>query len=237
MSGSPSESEKIGLNHRMCRLLKKLHDLDMLENLLKKLDEHRLTKDFMFSLQKMASGELPIDSIPHLAHLDSVRFKHLKDSRRMHYSKKMKRFWHCLYKVGGGPPIRLLSGPKGTGENNYDPISANINFAIPSSTTFHRFSQSNHTAIPPGVFHPILESISSSIENAPKEFILSFDGKAVGPGLKEACEGDVDLWNFEIKPNLNEEKQRLMSELEFVKELETKFRKKIYQILEMTCSN
>ena len=44
----------------------------------------------------------------------------------------MKKFWHCFYKVGGGPPLRLLSGPKGIGINNYEPSACRINFAVPS---------------------------------------------------------------------------------------------------------
>ena len=142
----------------------------------------------------------------------------------MYYSSKMKHFWHCLYKVGGGPPIRLLSGPRGTGENNYNPSSALINFAVPSQTTLHRLSKTSHTAIPPSIFHPILERISDSLDESPKEFILSFDGKSVGPGLKEECEGDVDLWNFEAKPNLNDEKERLTNECKFVSDIRSKLK-------------
>ena len=83
----------------------------MLEQLVMKLDEHNLTNDFLSLIRNMASGELPVDSIPHLAYLDSVCFKRIKDSQQMLYRPKMKRFWHCLYKVGGGPSLRLLSGP------------------------------------------------------------------------------------------------------------------------------
>lgn len=62
----------------------------MLENLVKNLDEHNLTKDFLFSIKNIANGHIPIDSVPYLAHIEAVRFNHMKDSRRMHYSPKMK---------------------------------------------------------------------------------------------------------------------------------------------------
>ena len=191
----------------------------MLEQLVMKLDEHNLTNDFLSSIRKMASGELPVDSIPHLAYLDSVCFKRIKDSQRMLYKPKMKCFWHCLYKVAGGPALRLLSGPRGTGENNYDTSLANINFTIPSQSTLQRISKSSHNSMPPSIFNPVLETISASVQDSPKEFILSFDGKSVGTGLKGDCEGDIDLWNFESKPNLQEEKDRLSDEQDFVNEI------------------
>ena len=131
----------------------------------------------------------------------------------------MKHFWHCLYKVAGGPALRLLSGPRGTGENNYDTSSANINFAIPSQSTLQRISKSSHNSMPPSIFNPVLETISASVQDSPKEFILSFDGKSVGTGLKRDCEGDINLWNFESKPNLQEEKDRLSDEQDFVNEI------------------
>ena len=137
----------------------------------------------------------------------------------MLYKPKMKCFWHCLYKVAGGPALRLLSGPRGTGENNYDTSLANINFAIPSQSTLQRISKSSHNSMPPSIFNPVLETISASVQDSPKEFILSFDGKSVGTGLKGDCEGDINLWNFESKPNLQEEKDRLSDEQDFVNEI------------------
>ena len=128
----------------------------MLRNLVENLEKHHLTKDFLFSIKKMASGDLPVDSILHLAYLDSMRFRRIRDSRRMVYCPKMKRFWHCLYKVAGGPPVHLLSGPRGTGEQNYDTMSSSINFAVPSKSTLHSRFTNNHKLLCPGIFHPIL---------------------------------------------------------------------------------
>ena len=112
-----------------------------------------------------------------------------------------------MYKVAGGPPIRLISGPRGTGEKNFNTTSANINFAVPSRSTLQQIGKTKHSSIPPSIFDPVLETISTSVQDTPKEFILSFDGKSVGPGLKDQNEGDVDLWDFESNPNLNNEKE------------------------------
>ena len=208
---------------------------------MKNLDEHNLTKDFLFSIKNMANGHIPVDSVPHLAHIEAVRFNRMKDSRRMHYSPKMKRFWHCLYKVAGGPPIRLISGPRGTGEKNFNTASANINFAVPSGSTLQQIGKTKHSSITPSIFHPVLETISTSVQDTPKEFILSFDGKSVGPGLKDQNEGDVDLWNFESNPNLNDEKEQLSNEEELVKKVrknlneenDSEIKKDLYKLLKI----
>lgn len=90
---------------------------------------------------------------------------------------------------------------------NFNTASANINFAVPNRLTLQQIGKTKHSSIPPSIFHPVLETILTSVQNTPKEFILSFDGKSVGPGLKDQNEGDVDLWNFESNLNLNDEKE------------------------------
>ena len=71
--------------------------------------------------------------------------------------------------------------------------------------------------IHPGNFYEFLQSINKNNINGKKEFILSFDGKSVdgksvGIGPREENLGDVNLWNFEMDPNLKEAKMRLESE-------------------------
>ena len=124
----------------------------------------------------------------------------------------MKKFWHCFYKVGGGPALRLLSGPKGTGDNNLDTESCSINFAVPSLKIIKQVDNVTNKIINPGIFHDVLDNIAESTSNRNKEFILSFDGKSVGPGLREDTSGDVDLWDFEMEPNLNNARERLETE-------------------------
>ena len=160
----------------------------------------------------MSSGYIPIDTIPHLAFLDSVRFKRFKMSCNMTYSQKMKKFWHCFYKVGGGPALQLLSGPKGTGDNNLDTESCSINFSVPSLKIIKQVDNVTNKIINPGIFHDVLDNIAESTSNRNKEFIISFDGKSVGPGLREDTSGDVDLWDFEIEPNLNNVRECLETE-------------------------
>ena len=193
---------------KISKIVKKLQDTDLLTRLVTKLDKHKLTKDFVYGIESMANGKLQVNSIPHLAHLDAVRFG---DSRKMYYNDKMKCFWHCLYKLAGGPALWLLSGPRGTGDKNFDTASFNINFAVLSLSMLRSMSNNNSKIIRPGILHEVLESIQENNINGKKEFILSFDGKSVGMGLKEENFGDV---NFETDPNLKEAKMRLESEEE-----------------------
>ena len=86
-----------------------------------------------------------------------------------------------------------------------------------------------------------METISTSVQDTPKEFILSFDGKSVGPGLKDQNKGDVDLWNFESNPNSNDEKEQLSNEEELVKKVrknlneenDSEIKKDLYKLLKI----
>ena len=138
---------------KLKKIVNKIMNRQMITNLVKELDKNNLSRDFLFSLQAMSNGDIPITNLPHLAHLETMRFHRLPDSRRMWYSKKMKKFWHCFYKVGGGPPLRLLSGPKGIGINNCETSSCSINFAVPSTNTIRTYDQSDSAkVIPPQHF-------------------------------------------------------------------------------------
>ena len=108
LSKSPehiSKNSKVCRNRRISRIVKKLQDKEMLTNLITKLYKHRLTRDFVHSIEEMSTGKLPVNTIPHLAHLDAIRFHPVGDSRKMQYSSKMKCFWPCLYKLAGGPSL------------------------------------------------------------------------------------------------------------------------------------
>ena len=213
----------------------------MLTNLITKLDKHSLTRDFVHSIEEMSTGKLPVNTIPHLAHLDAIRFHRVGDSRKMQYSSKMKRFWHCLYKLAGGPSLRLLSGPRGTGERNFDTSFCNINFAVPSITTLRNVQSNENRLIHPGIFNSVLDKIREMNFSKEKEFILSFDGKSVGTGLKDDSLGDVNLWNFETDPNLQESRERLEDEMNFINDVKNsnfaqnkkQIRDKLLQVLKI----
>ena len=64
--GLISKQSEMKERRRIHKLVKKLCDPKMLTNLIRNLDKHMLTKDFVYSIQKMAGGDYPVDSIPHL---------------------------------------------------------------------------------------------------------------------------------------------------------------------------
>ena len=87
---------------------------------------------------------------------------------------------------------------------------------------------------PPSIFHPIIDKISKSVSNTLKEFILSFDGKSVGTGLKGDNCGDVDLWGFEFEPSLKNEEGRLKKENIIIEQFNKKFRAENYSACQET---
>ena len=219
---------------KLKKIVNKIMNRQMITNLVKELDKNNLLRDFLFPFRLCQMVTFP-SQIYHISLLETMRFHRLPDSRHMWYSKKMKKFWHCFYKVGGGPPLRLLSGPKGIGINNCETSSCSINFAVPSTNTIRTYDQSDSAkVIPPSIFHPIIDKISKSVSNTPKEFILSYDGKSVGTGLKGDNCGDVDLWGFEFEPNLKNAEDCLKKENIIIEHFNEQFRAENYSACQET---
>ena len=86
------------------------------------------------------------------------------------------------------------------------------------------------------IFHPIIDKISKSVSNTSKDFILSYDGKSVGTGLKGDNCGDVDLWGFEFEPNLKNAEERLKYENIIIEQFNKKFRAENYSACQETVS-
>ena len=102
----------------------------------------------------------------------------------MTYSQQSMDFWLCVLKLLGGPSLRFFSGPKGSGEINYDPNMCKINFAVPSLSTLLRQNTDIPKQIMPSVFTDIIENISLKQNLSCNEYILSYDGKGVAQGFR-----------------------------------------------------
>ena len=94
-----------------------------------------MSGDFTNLVTCLANGRINPTDQPVLSALEFARFQNLKDTRNMTYSQQSLDFWLCVLKLLGGPSLRLFSGPKGSGDTNYDPNSWKINFAVPSLST------------------------------------------------------------------------------------------------------
>ena len=181
------------------------------------LDQHNLSKDFINLHKSLLDGTISPTDQPILSALDYVRFKNLKDTRSMTYSKESRDFWMCVHKLLGGPCLRLFSGPKGSGEGNYDPKICRINFAVPSLSTILRQSTDTPKQMMPSIFTDVIHDMMLMNQVTENEYILSYDGKGVAQGFRGPNFGDISLWGLEGPPTLTDEHQRLQHELELAK--------------------
>ena len=112
-----------------------LTNKEIISQALSNLEMHSLNQDFTNLVTCLANGSINPTDQPVLSALDFAHFRNLKDTRNMTYSQQSMDFWLCVLKLLGGPSLRLFSGPKGSGETNYDPNQCKINFAVPSLST------------------------------------------------------------------------------------------------------
>ena len=103
---------------------------------LSNLEIHNLSQDFTNFVTGFADGTIKPTDQPVLSALDFVHFRNLKDTRNMAYSQQSLDFWLCILKLLGGPSLRLFSGPKGSGETNYDPKQIMIQNCVKSISPY-----------------------------------------------------------------------------------------------------
>ena len=182
---------------------------------------HSLNQDFTNLVTCLANRIINPTDQPILSALDFARFRNLKDTRNMTYLQQSMDFWLWVLKLLGGPSLRLFSGPKGSGETNYDPNMCRINFAVPSLSTLLRQNTDIPKQIMPSDFMDIIENISLKQNLSCNEYILSYDGKGVAQGFRGPNFGDISLWGLEGPPTLEEEQKRLDEELKLSANLVT----------------
>ena len=129
----------------------------------------------------------------------------LQSTTQMRYRADMCLFWESVLSVGGPKLLRLFASDKhfGTVNSNicdkskYHPALGNFNFAVPDE----RILRKSKTFIPKEIKCGIIDN-SLCLLDPNKEYIISFDGKQAGLGLRKECEGDVNLWGFEGPTNI-----------------------------------
>ena len=188
---------------------------NILTKVLRKYEEHGVTRHFMALIKQVASGELPVTNMAFLLALEVGLLHSLDNSTQMRYRRDTALFWEIALSVGGPRLLRLFSSDKhfgmvNTGEcekSKYPPLQGNYNFAVPDECILRK----SKTEIPKDVECGIIEESFATLEKD-KEFILSLDGKQVGQGLKEDGVGDVNLWGFEGPPSLKDTLRHLRNE-------------------------
>ncbi len=205
-----------------------LQDDFMINKLLHQLGNKNLTNDFLNLLQLIASGTLSLDNVCIRSAIELARFLNLNDTRCMVYSDITRNYWNCVYKILGGPGLRLFSGPRGVGTNTFDPLHCKVNFAVPSESTLANIQSDIPKLILPSIFDSVIQNLSYMLQFVDKEYVLSFDGKGLSQGFKGDSFGDVNLFGIEGPPSLEEQERRLDTELLFLDDVKKELTEENY---------
>ena len=182
--------------------------------------------DFTTLLKAIHLGKMPTDCLPLLLCFELAKFKSLVTTTNMTYSDVTLQFWRLLYRLLGGAVIRALSGPKNVSQvvtqeatkGLYDPLKAKVNFAVPSESVLRNIDGEIKTFIPPGII-PFALRVAEERARTGMDFILSFDAKAIGPGVSGERNGDVDCWGTEM-PTLDSKLEQFKREMNIIQSLE-----------------
>ena len=194
-------------SHYVQSCIRELAESNMLTQVLRKCEQKGLTRHFMALIRQIASGNLPVTNMAFLLSLEVGLLHSLNNSTQMRYRNDTAMFWEVALSIGGPRLLRLFSSDKHFGQVNsgdckkskYPPKKGSYNFAVPDERTLKKSKTQIPKDVPCGIINQSLEMLDKN-----KEFILSLDGKQVGPGFKEHGVGDVNLWGFEGPPSLNE---------------------------------
>jgi hypothetical protein len=185
------------------------------KDVLRKLSDARILHFLTIFLSLVKKDKYPLTNIALLLWLETVKWYNCSTLHEMRFWKITKDFWRAGYRMFQGKFLCFMNGPRGLGtflSNNsrkgkLDPMSSEINFAIPSRNTFIDNKQSKVPSIlKPGIIHQAIISIGKSPLN--KVNMMCLDGKKVTAGLDDKY-GDVDMFGYEQSPTLSEQKERL----------------------------
>ena len=137
----------------------------------------------------------------------------------MRYSKVTKLFWSIVYRLCKSSGLKFFAGEKNWGQvvsnecgrSRYTPDKSKINFAVPSESVLRYINRRLPKVIPPGKIHQSLDLLSNQ-----KDVVLMADGKLVTKALKENFCGDINLFGYEIDPNINDLENEIQRHLEYI---------------------
>ena len=142
----------------------------------------------MALIKQIACGNVPVTNMSFLLALEVGLLHSLNNSTQMRYRSNTALFWDVALSIGSPRLLRLFSSDKHFGQVNsgecirskYPPKKGNYNFAVPDERTLRKSKTQIPKDVPCGIINESLDMLDNS-----KEYILSLDGKQVGPGLKE----------------------------------------------------
>ena len=220
ISDQNNELEETNLNLTFQeKCLEKLSDKKFQRDLIYNLDKSGDLYDFMQLLELLSNGQLPTDNIVLQLLLDRVRFQTCSNTVGMRYRDVTKNFWSIVYRLCKGAGLKIFSGEKNWGQvvlktsekSKYAPEKAHINFAVPDEKRLRDMKKVIPKIVPPGKIYKTIEMLKDK-----KDLILMADGKLVTKGLRENFCGDIDLFGHEDNPNIEELRNYLSKQLNYI---------------------
>ena len=163
----------------------------LLATILDKLKEKDLDGTMLEFFQMVKDGKFPLDNMAFQLFTDVIKWYSCKSTCEMRYSRQSKIFWKLGYRLFGGRFLHCMGGMKNFGhvvldkgnKGNLDPLSSEINFAVPSPDVLRNFDpyslQGNQQDVRP--FAPgILDDMIKSVANELQDYFccFAFDGKS-----------------------------------------------------------
>ena len=194
------------------RCFETLKSVEFLTALISVLHQSGCLRDFMLLVTQLAEGTFSPMNIAFLLCLEHAKWQSLITTTQMRFRAVTKKFWLVVYRLLKGKGIRFFSGPKNWGQvvskeaklGQYDPKSAEINFAVPDECYLRCQDRRFGKLIQPGIMKDSLRILQDH-----PDVVLMADCKRLSKGLKGERLGDIDLWSHEGPPTLGDKLQEL----------------------------
>ena len=169
------------------RCYERLGSAEFLTALISVLHQSGCLCDFMLLVTQLAEGTFSPMNIAFLLCLEHAKWQSLITTTQMRLRAVTKKFWLVVYQLLKGKGIRFFSGPKNWGQvvskeaklGQYDPKSAEINFAVPDEHYLKCQDRRFGKLIQPGIMKDSLRILQDH-----PDVVLMADCKRLSKGLK-----------------------------------------------------
>ena len=168
------------------------------------------THKFIQCVKAIGTGKLPTTNLAWKSFLDMGTMFCLKSTINMEYDPEWLEFCQVIYHMFGAGVINAWRGrghfshvtSNKTRKNQYDLVTGEFNFPIPSIPKLKKLHFGFPSEIPVGFVKESLD-IAEKKAQLGSQFVLSFDGKLIAPSCKGDHNGDSNMWGLEGPPNLS----------------------------------